>query len=113
MIKQTTVVHDSRLSSERKFCQRIQYRVGYHFHSPKNPRAEYQMSNSRLELSFVFDMKPSKHDTSVIYRLTEEEFHLHKRSMKTVGWSEKFTLEGKKEKVNLVFTKNKELVLLL
>ena len=61
------------------------------------------MSNSRLIWYFVFGAKPSHHDANVIYRLTEEEFHLLKHSMKTLGWSEDFIVDIKKEEVDLVF----------
>ena len=75
---------------ERRFYREIQYRIAHydHFRLLKNTIVEYQISNNRFVLSFVFGEKPSYHDTGIISRLVEEEFHLRKHNMKTVDWSE-------------------------
>ena len=68
MIKQQTLYVDNvNLLIEQSFCQQIQNRLGHydHFHLPKNPTVEYHMSNNRLIVSFVFDIKPSCHDINV------------------------------------------------
>ena len=47
------------LSAERRFCQETRYRIGLydHFHSPKNPSVEYQISGNHLVLMFNFEKK--------------------------------------------------------
>ena len=106
MIKHKTFYVDNvNLSVRRWFCQKIQYKIGHydHFHSSKNARVEYQMSNNRLVLSFVLDIKPSCHDVNVNCRLMEEKFHLCKHRIKIVGWSKDFAVDVKRNKVDLLF----------
>ena len=94
------------LSAERRFCQEIWYRIGLydHFHSPKNPSVEYQMSGNHLVLIFNFGKKASNYDIGIICCLVEEEFHFRKSYMKTKGWSENFAVNVKKEEVCFLFS---------
>ena len=54
-------------------------------------------------MTFDFGAKPSYHNIGIICCLVEEEFHLGKHNMKTIGWSEIFAVEIKKEEVHLLF----------
>ena len=94
------------VSVERRFCQEILYTIGHfnHFHSPKNPSVEYQISGNRLVLIFSFETKASNCDNGIICRLVEEGFHLRKSYMKTKGWSENFAVNVKKEEVCYLFS---------
>lgn len=94
------------VSVERRFCQEIPYTIGHfnHFHSPKNPSVEYQISGNRLVLIFSFETKASNRDNGIICRLVEEGFHLRKSYMKTKGWSENFAVNVKKEEVCFLFS---------
>ena len=82
------------------------YRITHYdnFHSPKNPTAEYQISNNCFVLTFDFGTKPSYHDIGIVCGLGEEEFHLRKSYMKTKGWSENFAVNIKREEVHLLFS---------
>ena len=90
---------------EGRFCQEIRYRIAHydHFHSLKHPAVGYQVSHNCLVLTFVFDAKPANHDTGIICRLIEEEFHLCKHNLKRIRWSEKFAVDIKMEEVRLLF----------
>ena len=58
-------------STKQRFHQEIPYRIGHydHFHSPKNPSVEYQISINRPVLIFNFETKASNHDIGIICRL--------------------------------------------
>ena len=105
MIKKGAFSTDNvNISFERRFCQEIQYRTVHydHFHSLKNLTVEYQIFNNRFLLTFGFGDRPSYHDIGIICRLVEEEIHLLKHHMKTIGWSEKFAVDMKKESLTYV-----------
>ena len=107
MIKKGTfTIYNVNISFEQKFCQEIQYRIAHydHYHSPKNPTVEYQISNNRFVLTFDFGAKPSHHGIGIICRLVEEEFHLFKSYMKTKDWSENFAINVKEEEICLLFS---------
>ena len=93
------------ISAERRFCQEIRYRIGHydHFHLPKNPSVEYQISGNRLVLIFNYETKASNHDIGIICRLVEEEFDLRKGYLKIKGWSENFAVNVNKKEVRLLF----------
>ena len=93
------------ISTERRFCQEIRYRIGHydHFHLPKNPSVEYQISGNRLVLIFNFEAKASNHDIGIICRLVEEKFDLRKCYLKTKCWSENFAVDVNKKEVRLLF----------
>ena len=55
-------------------------------------------------MTFDFGAKPSYHDIEIICRLVEEEFHLLKQSLKTIGWSEKSAVDIKNENLDLIIT---------
>ena len=107
MIKKGTFsIGNVNISVEQKCCQEFQYRIAHydHFHSPKNPTVEYQITNDRFVLTFDFGAKPSYHNIGIICRLVEEEFYLRKSYMETKGRSENFAVNVKKEEVRLLFS---------
>ena len=88
MVKKGTFsIGNVNISVEQKFCQEFQHRIAYydHFHSPKNPTVEYQITNDRFVLTFDFGTKPSYYGIGIICRLVEEEVHLRKSYMETKG----------------------------
>ena len=93
------------ISTERRFCQEIRYRIGHydHFHLPKNPSVEYQISGNHLVLIFNYETKASNHDIGIICRLVEEKFDLSKCYLKTKCWSENFAVDVNKKEVRLLF----------